>query len=84
MDDRLGAVADGREIAAKTMDLIRSNFTAAVGINRGILAGAILGWLFPVASALLRSGTTISILLNALKGINLASEDERSLVRALF
>lgn len=83
MDDRLSAVADAREIAAKTMGLIRGNFTAAVGINTGILGGAILGWLSPVASALLHNGTTIGILLNALKGVSLASESEPPLVRHL-
>jgi cation transport ATPase len=43
LDDRLGAVADAREIAAKTMRMIRGSFNAAVGINTGILAGAMLG-----------------------------------------
>ena len=74
MDDRLGAVADAREIAIKTMDLIRGNFRAAIGINTGILAGAIGGVLSPVASALLHNGTTIGILFNALKGVRLENE----------
>lgn len=72
MDDRLASVADAREIAAGTMRLIRGNFKAAVGINTGILAGAVLGWLSPVASALLHNGTTIGILLTALRGARLA------------
>ncbi len=84
MDDRLSAVADAREIAAKTMALIRGNFNAAVGINTGILGGAVLGWLSPVASALLHNGTTIGILLNALKGVSLSNEDDPHLVRELF
>jgi manganese/zinc-transporting P-type ATPase C len=71
MDDRLGAVADARELAGKTMALIRTNFTAAVTINTGILAGAVFGWLSPVASALLHNGTTLGVLLNALKGVAL-------------
>jgi P-type E1-E2 ATPase len=69
MDDRLSAVADARDIAARIMRLIRTNFTLAVGINTGILGGAVLGWLSPVASALLHNGTTIGILLNALSGV---------------
>lgn len=83
MDDRLNAVADAREIAAKTMGLIRGNFNAAVGINTGILAGAILGWLSPVGSALLHNGTTIGILLNALKGVSLTGEQEEPMTRRL-
>ncbi|MFW5724093.1 MAG: heavy metal translocating P-type ATPase [Halochromatium sp.] len=74
MDDRLQAVADARELAAKTMRLIQRNFTAAVGINSGVLAGAVLGWLSPVASALLHNGSTIGILVNALNGVSLDAE----------
>ncbi len=71
MDDRLGGVADAREVAAGTMGLIRNNFNLAVGVNSGILVGAVLGWLSPVASALLHNGTTIGILLNALRGVRI-------------
>lgn len=74
LDDRLSAVADARELATKTMHLIQNNFRAAIGINTGILAGAMGGALSPVASALLHNGTTIGILLNALKGVRLEGE----------
>lgn len=70
LDDRLMAVAAAREIAQGTMRLIQTNFNLAVGINTGILAGAVLGWLSPVSSAILHNGTTIGILLNALMGTN--------------
>jgi heavy metal translocating P-type ATPase len=73
LDDRLAAVADARDLAARTMKLIRTNFNLAVGINSAILGGAILGWLSPVASAVLHNGTTIGILLNALAGVSQAS-----------
>ncbi|MGB7914383.1 MAG: hypothetical protein WCF79_03665, partial [Rhodomicrobium sp.] len=46
--------------------LIRSNFKASVGINSAIMAGAVLGRLSPVATALLHNGATIGILLRAL------------------
>jgi heavy metal translocating P-type ATPase len=79
MDDRLTAVADAREIAARTMALIRSNFNIAVGVNTAVLAGAVLGWLSPVMSAVLHNGTTIGVLLRALAGAGVASQanDER-------
>lgn len=67
-DDRLLAVADAREIALGTMRTIGTNFNAAVGINTAIMAGALLGRLSPVASALLHNGTTLGVLLNALRG----------------
>ncbi len=74
MDDRLGAIADARELAAKTLRLIRGNFTVTATVNTGILAGAVLGWLSPVASALLHNGATIGVLLNALRGVSLDTE----------
>lgn len=77
MDDRLDAVADAREIAAKTMALIRTNFRAAVGLNTAILVGAVSGRLPPLASALLHNGTTIGVLLNALRGV----EIDRTLIK---
>lgn len=71
MDDRLTAVADAREIATRTMALIKSNFNVAVGVNTAILAGAVMGWLSPVMSAVLHNGTTIGVLLRAVAGAGL-------------
>lgn len=68
LDDRLTAVADALEIAQGTMKLIKSNFNLAVGINTGLLAGAVFGLINPVMSALLHNGTTIGVLLRALAG----------------
>jgi cation transport ATPase len=68
LDDRLTTVAEALEIAQGTMKLIKSNFNLAVGINTGLLAGAVFGLINPVMSALLHNGTTIGILLRALAG----------------
>ncbi|HNQ03293.1 MAG TPA: heavy metal translocating P-type ATPase [Thiobacillaceae bacterium] len=76
MDDRLTAVADAREIAARTMRLIRSNFNVAVGVNTALLTGAVLGWLSPVMSAVLHNGTTIGVLLRALSGPGLSPRSD--------
>lgn len=67
-DDRLFAVADACEIAQGTLRVIRTNFNATVGINTAIMAGAVLGRLSPVASALLHNGTTLGVLVHALRG----------------
>ncbi|WP_266097280.1 HAD-IC family P-type ATPase [Candidatus Thiothrix anitrata] len=71
MDDRLAAVADARELAGRTMKLIRSNFNIAVGVNTAVLAGAVLGKLSPVMSAVLHNGTTIGVLLRSLVGVDI-------------
>lgn len=72
LDDRLVNVAAAHALAQGTMKLIQTNFNLAVGINTGVLAGAIMGWLSPVASAILHNGTTIGILLKALAGVKVA------------
>ncbi|AGA91596.1 heavy metal translocating P-type ATPase [Thioflavicoccus mobilis 8321] len=68
LEDRLSAIAEARDLAGRTMRLIRTNFNLAVGINTAVLAGAITGRLSPIASAVLHNGTTIAILLRALAG----------------
>ena len=50
------------------MTLIGRNFQLALGANSGILAAAAFGALTPVASSELHNGSTIAILLNALRG----------------
>lgn len=50
------------------MTLIGRNFQLALGANSGILAAAAFGALTPVASSVLHNGSTIAILLNALRG----------------
>lgn len=66
LEDHLRGVVAAREQAVRTMQLIRTNFNVAVGVNSGVIVGAALGWLSPVATALLHNGTTIGVLLNAL------------------
>lgn len=66
LEDRLDSLVTLRSVADGTMRLIRSNFKASVGINSAIMAGAALGKLSPVATAILHNGTTIGILLRSL------------------
>ncbi len=83
MDDHLTAVADAREIAARTMALIKSNFNVAVGVNTAVLAGAVMGWLSPVMSAVLHNGTTIGVLLRALAGVGVSGAPANETSRRL-
>lgn len=81
MKDCLEHVAEAREVACGTMALIRGNFDATVTANTAILAGASLGLLPPLATALLHNGTTLAILLNALAGGGAAVRGSLSSVR---
>lgn len=69
LKDDIASVADIKELAMKTMGLINANFKATVGINSAILGAATLGFLNPIATAVLHNGTTIWLLLNSIKGV---------------
>lgn len=69
LKDDIYAVYEAKELSQKTMQLIKNNFNATVGINSGILLGASLGFFSPLTTAILHNGTTIGLLANSMKGI---------------
>lgn len=72
LEDDIARVADAKELADATMRLIGSNYRWAVGLNTAILGLAAAGRLSPLATSVLHNGSTIGILLNALRGSRLA------------
>lgn len=68
LEDGIDRVADAKQLANATMKLIGSNFRLTVGANTAILAAAATGKLTPIAASIAHNGTTIAILLNALRG----------------
>lgn len=70
LEDRLGLLLDAIEIAQRTMSMVATNYRAAIGINTGVMVGAALGWLSPVATAILHNGTTVGLLVRALRGLD--------------
>lgn len=68
LEDDIGRVADAKTLANQTMRHINTNFKLTVVANTGILAAAATGALSPIASSVLHNGSTIAILLNALRG----------------
>ena len=68
LEDDIARVADAKAIANRTMKQIDTNFKLIVGANTAILAGAATGKLSPIATSVLHNGSTIAILLNALRG----------------
>lgn len=71
LKDDIYAIAQIKEMADKTMSLIDANFKATVGINSAILFGATIGKLSPTTTAFLHNGTTIGLLLNSMKGVDI-------------
>ena len=68
LEDDIARVADAKAIANRTMKQIDTNFKLIVGANTAILAGAATGKLSPIATSVLHNGSTITFLLNALRG----------------
>jgi len=60
--DRLGLLLDAIDLAQRTMGMVATNYRAAIGINTGVMVGAALCWLSPVATAVLHNGTTVGLL----------------------
>lgn len=67
LEDNIAHVAKAKRIAQCTMGLIADNYKLAVGLNTGILGAAAFGKLSSASSSVLHNGSTITILLNALR-----------------
>jgi heavy metal translocating P-type ATPase len=70
LEDRLDLLVEAVETSRRTMGLVASNYRAAIGINTGVMLGAALGALSPVTTAVLHNGTTVGLLLRALRGLS--------------
>ncbi len=68
LEDGIERVAEAKALANATLKRIDTNYRLTIGANSAILGAAALGWLSPVLASLLHNGTTIGILLNALRG----------------
>lgn len=71
LKDDIESVADAKEYAFACLNKVNKNFKITVVVNSAILALATFGKLSPIQTAFLHNGTTIGLLLNALRGINL-------------
>lgn len=67
LEDDIARVADAKALAIATMGRIDANYRLAVGLNTSILGAASLGLLSPILTSALHNGSTIAILLNALR-----------------
>jgi len=81
LEDRLGLLLDAVDISQRTMKLVASNYRAAIGINTGVMIGAALGMVSPVGSAVMHNGTTVGLLVRALRGLGEATPAQRALAK---
>ncbi len=71
LEDNLDALVNAKVLSNKTMRLIRAHFQISTGVNSAVIAGAALGVINPIISALLHNGVTIGVLLNSMAGVSL-------------
>ncbi|MDR1423580.1 MAG: heavy metal translocating P-type ATPase [Azoarcus sp.] len=67
LEDNIARVADAKALALATLRRVSANYKLTVGLNTAILAAAATGALPPVATSVLHNGSTLGILLNALR-----------------
>jgi cation-transporting P-type ATPase C len=76
LEDRLGLLLNAIDVSKRTMAMVSTNYRAAIGINTGVMIGAALGWLSPVSTAVLHNGTTVGLLVRALRGLDSREHSE--------
>lgn len=79
LEDRLSLLPEALDVSKRTMTLVKQNYSAAIGINTGVMIGAAAGWLSPVASAVLHNGSTVGLLLRSLKGIQAKNTQQEAI-----
>lgn len=67
LEDNLSLLPEALSITQKTMQLIKTNYQATVGINSVLLLGAAAGWISPVTTSIVHNSTTLGVLYRALK-----------------
>ena len=67
LGSRLAAVADARELAKRTLRVIRQNLAWAALYNATCIPLALLGWMPPWAAGLGMAGSSLLVVLNALR-----------------
>jgi len=67
LGSRLSAVADARELAQRTLRVIRQNLTWAAVYNGTCIPLALVGWLPPWAAGLGMAGSSLLVVMNALR-----------------
>ncbi len=67
LGSRLGDVADARELAIRTMRIVRQNLAWAAAYNAACIPMALVGWLPPWAAGLGMALSSLLVVLNAMR-----------------
>ena len=67
--DRLDRVAEAMAIGRRSLAVARQSIVAGMGLSFAAMAVAALGYLPPVAGALLQEGIDVAVILNALRAL---------------
>ncbi len=67
LGSRLGDVADARELAVRTLRVVRQNLGWAAAYNAACIPLALVGWLPPWAAGLGMAASSLVVVLNALR-----------------
>ncbi len=67
--DRLDRIADAVAIAGRTRAIAMQSIIAGMLMSGTAMAAAALGWLTPVAGALVQEGIDVAVILNALRAL---------------
>ena len=68
--DRVDRVADAVAIARRTRRIALQSIVAGMGLSGVAMAAAAMGWLTPVAGALLQEVIDVAVILNALRALS--------------
>ncbi len=69
LKDSIMSIVELKILSDKTMKLIKSNYQVTVGANSAILLAATLGKISPITTSLLHNGTTVGLLIRAIRGV---------------
>jgi heavy metal translocating P-type ATPase len=67
--DRIDRVADALRIGRRSLGIARQSVVAGMGLSLAAMVVAALGYLPPVAGALLQEGIDVAVILNALRAL---------------
>jgi heavy metal translocating P-type ATPase len=80
--DRLDRVSDAVAIARRTRAIAAQSIAAGMGLSGVAMGAAALGWLTPVAGALVQEAIDVAVILNALRALVPAAVPARALMPA--